>query len=202
MGSQEISDKTFADIILAARYKSNDNESPYFSDDDEMLEWANEGHRQAALDSACIQATEQIDLTSNVIEYDIVNAYHRIHSVVYKVGNNYKALIKGSPARIGHIANDEPVEYYEFDGKLGVYPALSDRTTEVVKLYESKRTFPDRELTDNLETPSLLDNGIMWFIIAQHHWKDKKFSAHAQAMAKFDAEVYKARTEFYPGFSE
>lgn len=204
MGATDVSGNTFADLIASARYDVNDTRSPYFADDNEMLDWAERGHSQAAKDSASIQDTESIDLIDDTLEYQVVSAYHRLHAVQYiDADGNRKALIKGTPAEVGHVHDVlEPIKYYEFEDKLGVYPVLASKTTETVRVYLSKQATISVDLTDTIETPAVLDNAIIAYIVAMWERKRKHYSASAQAMAFFDAEVYKARTEFYPGFNE
>jgi hypothetical protein len=204
MGSQNTSGKTFADIIDEVRSDVNDYRTPYFADDGEMLDWLNQAHAQAAKDSSSIQDTETIDLVANQLEYAVTSKYYRLHAVLYvNSASEKKALIKGSPSEVGHIHDVlEPVKYYEFDGKIGVYPTLSSITTETVEVYLSKRVEPDKALTDTIETPAMLDNALVWYVSAMWDFKRKKYSAHAQSMARFEAEIYKARTEFFPGFDE
>lgn len=204
MGATDVSGKTFAELITSARYDVNDTKSPYFADDDEMLDWADRGHAQAAKDSASIQDVESIDLIASTLEYQFTTAYHRIHAVQYlDASSNRKALMKGTPAEVGHVYDvSEPVKYYEFEDKLGIYPVLASKTTETVRVYLSKQATIGVALTDAVETPAILDNALIAYIVAMWERKRKHYSAYAQAMAFFDAEVYKARTEFYPGFNE
>ena len=96
----------------------------------------------------------------------------------------------------------EPIKYYEFEDKIGVYPVLASITTETVRVYLSKQATIGVSLTSSIETPAILDTAIISFIAAMWERKRKHYAASAQAMAFFDAEVYKARTEFYPGFNE
>jgi hypothetical protein len=195
-GPQETSSTTASTIITNARYLLNDNESPYNFDDSWMLQWLNDAVAKVPKRSRGYQATENIDLIASQLEYTPTQDYTSIEAVVYLNADGLrKALERGSPAELGKIYDvQEPVKWYEFNGKIGIYPLLSSVTTEKVTVYMNVR--PDAlAITDTIETPAIFDTALTWYIVAQALWQDRKYTASQQAMARFDNELYQARVE-------
>lgn len=194
--SQTASGKTIAQIITAARYLVNDRTSPYFSDDDEMLRWGNDGRFQICKDGHGIQTSESIDLVADTLEYTPTANYIKIETVLYtNASSEVIALKQGSPAKISRTFNiTDPAYWYEWDGKIGIYPTLSSVTTEKVRPYMI--TMPtDLALSGSVDTPAVFDLALTYYIVSQHFFKDHKFAASAQATAKFNDEIVKARLE-------
>lgn len=203
MGTQKVSEQTVTQLITKARYTVNDSRAPYYQSDIAFLEWFNEGHRQAALDSRCVQNTETITLAANTVRYTCTNRYLSIHAVHYiNSAGTRKALLPGGLDRVGLILEPgEPAEFTDFDGYLYVYPSLSAVTSETVEAFQSQRTWPDKDYGDQLDTPGILDNAIVWYMVQKYYWSDDKNTKAEHAKRKYDIEVLNARRAFYPGFN-
>jgi hypothetical protein len=182
---QTPSGKTTTDIITAARYDVNDsNTSGYFASDAEMLQWLNEGRIAISKLGRGLQTTESIDLVADTMEYTPANNYITIFAVQYvDSSGNVIALTNGAPSKVGkELTCDFPEFWYEFDGKVSVYPTLSSVTTETVKLFEVP-IVSDLTSGEDIDTPADVDAELIAYIVGKHMFKDAKWASSAQVMA-------------------
>ena len=194
--AQTASGKTAAEIIAEVRNDVNDDATPYFADDIEMLQWLNEGRFYICMDGHGLQTAENIDLVASTVEYTPTNDYAKIVAVQYIDANNdTKALKRGGPFDVGLVVdNDEPDFWYEWDGKVGVYPVLSSVSTEKVRVFEII-TPDDLSLTDSIDTPGIFDQALKKYVRGMFYWKDAKYATKAHAMGEFQEEMAKSRIE-------
>ena len=100
----------------------------------ELLVWLNDGMVDIVSRSHCLQTTESIDLATDTLEYSITSTYLAIKAVHYVDSDGeIKALLKGSPMSVGLVEDvDEPVYWYDWAGKVGVYPVDSITPTATI----------------------------------------------------------------------
>lgn len=194
--AQTTSGKTAAEIIAEVRYDVNDSVAPYFASDTEMLQWLNEGRFNVCMDGNALQTAENIDLIADTVEYTPSNEYMKIVAVHYvNASSQTKALKPGSLSQVGMVIdNDEPDYWYDFDGKVGIFPSISSVTTEKVRVFEIP-AIDDLSLTDSIDTPEIFDSALRKYIAKKFYWKDAKYATSANAGGNFDGEVAKSRIE-------
>ena len=110
------------------------------------------------------------------------------------------ALRKGSPQSVGHGGGgrNTPQYWYEWNGKVGVYPTFT-RTTETITVYYIERPTAIASTT-NVSTPHIYDTALTLYIAAQAWLKDLKPAKYLQVMALYDAELQRVRGDLteYP----
>ena len=202
--SQNTSSTTGATLITQVRYLLNDTGTNPFSDDTELLRWINDGIEDIAIKTHSLENTESISLIADTIEYSIVSTtYIAVKAVHYvNASSESVALKRGPPAMVGRVPEDYeaaadrlPKFWYDWNGKLGVYPSLSAVTTETVTLYlvelpaaiASGGTIP---------TPKIFDNALRAFVISRAYYKDRQYAKSAQWLGIYNSEVDRYRQDF------
>lgn len=194
-GSQQTSSTTAAQIIVNARAYLNDASSAFWNDT-EMLQWLNDGLVDLVSRSHCLEETEDIDLIANQVEYAITSTYIVVKAVRYIDTNDIeRGLTTGNPSEVGRIENvDVPVHWYEWGGKIGVYPVLSSVSDEKVTLYIVTRPIAIVSGTA-VPTPAIYDKALTLYVVAQAWAKDRQMSKYAQAIARYHAELDRYRQD-------
>jgi hypothetical protein len=197
--SQQTSSTTAATIIDNVEYLLNDETNEMWSAGS-LLTWLNEGQRIIALKSECLQTTESIDLATDTLEYTITSDYVAVKAVHYiDTDSAIKALLPGSPVSVGMVDNpSEPVYWYDWGGKLGVYPTIT-RTTETVTVYLITRPAV-LVSTDNITIPTVYESALTFYMMARAWMRDRTYSKYARMTALFDAEMERIRNDLnrYP----
>ena len=190
---QTTSSTLVSEMVTNIRVLLNDSTSPYFHSDTDILKYINLGRGYVSRDASCFQATEEITLTT-ALEYEPVNTYLNILSVVYTPASGpSKGLVVGSPARVGHVEDPlEPVFWYEFAGKVGIYPQLSAATTEKIKLYYVKLPTTLLTASDNLDTPKASDAALEFYATGLALIKERKYAASSHMLGQADSELRKS----------
>lgn len=198
MATQQTSSSTVADIINLARGLLNDSSSPYFFIDTaaETIGWVQGALLKVCRHSHGPQATESKNLLADTLEYAISSNYVAVDAVQYtNASGTRKALKRGSPAMVGKVEDPgEPVYWYDFDGKLGVFPTKSIITTETVTIYLIDRPEVD-DTADTITTPAIYDMALAYYVSSMAKMKDRKFASANQFMAMCERELYKDRVE-------
>ena len=196
--SQNTSSTTGATLITQIRYILNDEETTKFWDDAELLRWINDGLEDIAIKTHCLENTESISLISDIIEYTLVSTTYIVIKAVHYVDSDSisEALLKGTPVNVGHTTKrDEPQEWYDWNGKIGVYPALESATTETVTLYLVE--IPTAIASGGtIPTPQIFDNALRAFVISRAYQKDRQYAKAAQWLAVYNSEVTRYRQDF------
>jgi len=125
-GSQQTSSTPASTIITNARYYLNDASSATaFWGDTELLAWVNHGTMDIVGRTRCLESSESVTLVPNTVEYSITGPYIDISTVVYNDMNSVKkGLVRKNPQSIGHSTDSVPTWWYEWNGKVGIFPAL------------------------------------------------------------------------------
>ena len=190
--SQQTSSTTAATIIDRAESLVNDTDND-LSSTAEMLVWLNDGMVDIASRTHCLEATESIDLATSTLEYSVTSTYLTVKAVLYvdSDGNSW-ALKKGSPASVGqNVAADAPQYWYDWAGKIGVYPTIT-RTTETITVYYITRPTAITS-SDNITIPAIYDNALTLYVAAQAHFKDRQTGRYAQLMGLYLQELARLR---------
>lgn len=187
--SQQTSSTTAQAIVDNVRVYLNEA-SAGFWDDTQLLTWLNDGMVDVVARTACLETTENISLVAATIEYSVTSAYLTIKGVQYvNASGTTKSLLKGNINAVGHGDDPgEPVYWYEWAGKIGVYPSLSSVTTESVNAYVITRPTAIT-LTDNITIPAIYDKALTYYMIAQALWRDRQTGRYAQMMSIYLQEL-------------
>ena len=192
--SQQTSSTTAATIINRAESLVNDTEND-LSSAAEMLVWLNDGMVDIVSRTHCLEATEDIDLATSTVEYTVTSTYLTVKAVLYvDADSNTWALKKGSPSSVGqNTAVTTPTYWYEWGGKVGVYPTIT-RTTETITVYYITR--PEAIASSGtVTTPAIYDSALVLYTAAQAHFKDRQTGRYAQLMGLYLQELARLKAE-------
>lgn len=193
--SQQTSSTLASTMITNARYYLDEATEDYWSDT-ELLGWLNDGVVDIAAKTNCLETTEAVTLTASTVEYTISTAYITIKDVVYNGTSYKKGLIKGNVRSIGHeMQDDEPTYWYEFAGKVGIYPALTSVTTETATLYLIKRPTAIAS-SAAVTTPAIYDKALVYYIVAQAQLKQGQGATASAYLSLYQAELDRYRADF------
>ena len=195
--TQQTSSTTASSMISDVRAYLNDyNEEDEFYNDGELLQWLNDGMVEIATQTHCLQSTASLNLAASTIEYSISSTYITIDAVIYVDASGVqKGLFRGAPYMVGWVTDrGVPIYWYEWGGKIGVYPPLTARTTETVTIYYVTRPTAIAS-TGTVTTPAIYDRALMFYMIAQAKLKDRKTAEYEQHMARFEAELARRRAD-------
>jgi hypothetical protein len=175
-GSQLTSSTTGTAFIALARAEYNDATTNTFSDT-EILSYINDGVLDMAVKAQCIQDSESIDLAANTIEYSLSTDFIEVKGVNYVDSTGVIYSLKPGNIALVDPKNQEqknstrPLYWYEFDGKVGVYPALAARTTETITVYRVE--LPTAIAAGGtIPTPRIYDNALMLYCLYRMQRKD------------------------------
>jgi hypothetical protein len=201
--SQNTSSTTAATIITQVRYVLNETaDEAEFWNDAELLRWINDGLEDIAAKAHCLENTESISLIASTIEYSIVSTtYIAVKAVHYiDASSNSIALRKGTPEMVGRLQEDwdtspSPTFWYDWNGKIGIYPTLSSVTTETVTLYLVE--MPAAVASGGtVPTPKIFDNALRAYVISRAYFKDRQYAKSGQWMAVYESEINRYRQDF------
>ena len=197
---QNISWITGNTIINRARFILNET-VPGFWDDTELLQWANDAIKDLCNRTLCYQAIETISLTAGTVEYSPTNDYIGIVDVRYVDANGDEwGLKRSSPGRMGSVplgvlGGSIPRYWYEFAGRVGVFPPLASVSTETIKIYESKQP-ATIGASDAVPTPTIFDTAIVHYVVSMALIKDRKNDFAKGFMASYEATADRFRADF------
>lgn len=195
--SQQTSSTTAQSIINDARAYLNESTAAFW-DDTDLLQWLNDGMVDIVTTTHCLQTTESVTLIASTIEYSLTSTYTTVKAVQY-IDSNSKvwALKRGSPEHVGSDAISRqdltiPSYWYEWAGKIGIYPALSSVTTETVTVYLITRPTAIT-ISSDVTTPAIYDKALTLYIVAQALWRDRQTARSGQIMGLYSQELARAR---------
>ena len=195
-GSQKVSGVTAQTVINNARVILRETTADWWADSD-LLQYLNDGHRDIALLTHCIQGTEAVTLVSGVTEYTISTSYTKIHGAIYNnaSGVTNKSLIYASmfDSRLGMGGESvgqrvsEPVYWDEDGGIFYIWPEpMTSIDGDNITVYLSELP-SDRTLTggtSNILTPQIYDRALTFYIVAEAYYQIDKV---------WKAQVYEGR---------
>jgi hypothetical protein len=196
-GSQATSSTAASTIITNARYYLNEDVADFWTAA-ELLVWVNDGIVDVAGKTRAMESTEDITLVTDTLEYTLSNDYITIAGAIYISGTTYyKGLKRGSVKDVGHFEDiDEPEYYYEWNGKVGIYPLAESATTgDTVTIYLVER--PSAVTVDqNVPTPAHYDKALTLYVAAQGFLKDRQIGRYKNLMDLYHAELERYRADY------
>jgi len=190
--TQQTSSTTAATIIDRAESIVNDSDND-LSSSAELLVWLNDGMIDIVARTHCLEATESIDLATSTLEYSVTSTYVTVKAVLYKdSAGTFWALKKGSPSSVGqNTAADAPMYWYDWGGKIGIYPTIT-RTTETITVYYITRPTAIAS-SGTVTTPALYDTALTYYVAAHAFLKDRQTGRYAQLMGLYLQELARIR---------
>jgi len=199
-GSVQTSSTTAQTIINRARVLLQELVEDHWLDTN-LLTFLNEGMVDIATQSLAMQTTEDISLVADQIEYSITTDYISIEHVFYvNSAGEWVGLDKGHPAdtrKVGESWNSspEPAFWYEWGGKVGVFPTLGSVTTETIKVYLVERP-ASVAVGENVLTPAVYDRALVRYIAAQALLDKRRFADSDYLMNQYQSEIDRYRQDF------
>lgn len=180
-GTTETSGITAATIITRAERYLDAADDPFYTDDD-FIQWIDEAVKETVNRTGCLETTAiTIPLVANTYDYALGQSFLRIISVEHDNGDtaDHKQIIsldRVNKIDIGH--NDtkgRPRLYCLWNNKLQVWPI--PRTADAgTNLYVYTSPLPSgvSVTTSVIETPAYLDVALLYYVVAQAHFKNDR----------------------------
>jgi hypothetical protein len=158
----------------------------------QMLEFLNAGMVDLALKAKCYQTSEAVTLVANTVEYALTTtAYISVASVNLNTASDGTiGLTMGNINSVGRaiVGGAEPRYWYEYNGKVGIYPAYSAVTTETATVYLVNRPAAIAA-GSNVLTPAALDQALVYYITAQALLRDRRPQEASNYLTLYQQEV-------------
>ncbi|HBJ75677.1 MAG TPA: hypothetical protein DDY86_09310 [Syntrophaceae bacterium] len=193
--SQQTSSTTAATIISKARYYLDETAASFWADA-ELLSWVNDGTLDIVARTKCLEGTESVTLTPGTIEYAITSNYIDVGTVVLETADGRKGLLRKNPQSIGHVEDiGEPLYWYDWGGKLGVYPTLETGTTGTAIIYYVSRP-ATVTAAQVVYVPAIYDRALTLYVAAQALLKPGLYAKSGRLMSEYLAEIDRYRSDF------
>jgi hypothetical protein len=188
-GTQTASTQTTTTITTRVRALLNEATAGFW-DDTHILQWINDAQRDIVSKTWCIGANETITLLNSTLEYAIVNDYTTLISCQYlESAAPVKSLLKGHPSMVGHVPDPgEPVYWYEWDGKIGVFPLVADATGMTVSLYQVP-VLADLAAGNTLTIPFIFDDAVVFYATAMALYRDNELSTAQETLRIYETAI-------------
>lgn len=185
-------------IITNARYYLDESTASFWSDA-ELLVFLNDGQENIASRALCTETTETVSLVANTVEYTPTTDYISIIAVIYNNASGAKAALEQKTVR--HVGetyqSTTPGYYYDFGGKVGIFPALSSVTSETVDLYLVQRP-TTLTSADYIGIPAVYEKALTYYIVAQALVKDRQFAKASFMLQLYQSEIDRFRQDWSP----
>lgn len=193
-GSQTASTTAGTTIIQHVRAKLVEATASFFEDTG-FLVWINEGIHDIVAKTWCLAATEDVTLVDATLEYTLSTAYIVATAAIY---DGAKALLPGSPTQVGHVPNvAEPVYWYEWNNKVGIYPIANATTaTKTVTIYKVARPTALATTAANSPLPFFYDYPLELFVEARALFEDGRKDDGVARMQEYYASIQQYRKDF------
>lgn len=194
-GSQQTSSTLASTIITNARYYLNSTEQVPWADA-ELLVHLNNGTLDIVARTRCLEGAESVSMVADTREYSLSNTYLDISTVIYNGTSYSKGLIRKKPQAVGNLDDpDEPAYWYEWNGKVGLFPTLSSVTTETATVYYVARPATVAS-NENVLVPAAYDKALTLYIAGQALLKTGQYAKSGRLMAEYYAELDRFRADF------
>jgi hypothetical protein len=190
-GSQFTPNTTGTEIITRARQLVNEATASFW-DDTMMIQWVNDGIMDITGKTWCTGGTpEDIPLVNDTLEYALSNNYITIITCMYRADGSAikKALLRGHPEMVGHVPNpSEPVYWYEFHGKVGIFPTMSSVGSADVQVYQVAA--PSIIVAaNNIPIPAFLEDALVLHVVYKALFRDNESAVAQQTKDAYDKEI-------------
>ena len=187
--SQSNSGKTAADIITEARQILNESVASFWTDA-MMLDWIDAATKEIVAKTKCRQDIATITLVTGTMEYAWTgdSEYIQIMACMYHDGTEYKSLTKTDIKSIGRIsATGSPKYWYEWEDQVGIWP-IPTAAYNAQKVYAYYVIVPVviDGTTDNILTPAIFDDALVWYTVGHAKMRDNKPEEAAYYMNLFN----------------
>ena len=166
-GSQTVSSTTASDIINNAEVYLNDTANDFWSAA-ELLVLLNDGALDIVSRTRCLEGSESINLTNGTIEYSVTGPYIAITAVLYDDGEaDPKWLTRWLIRDFDNLTIrdvGEPKYWYEWSGKVGVFPPVDTVDNETITVYYVSRP-TDVTSGQNVLVPAQYDKALTYYIV-------------------------------------
>ena len=201
-GGATTSGKTAANLITETRYILNESASAEGKmwSDTEITAWINDAVRNIVNRAHCLESgiTRHV-LSSGTSEYAIGGSYIYVKGVIYQSGTTtYRALTRGKVLELGNVTGDAPSSFYEFNGKVGIYPLKDSEFTTVSgnTIYIIAVTLPSTLTSSStIPTPSAYDRAIIYYVVSQALLKDNRDGRAKSFLDQYYSEIDRFRVD-------
>lgn len=192
-GTTETSGITAQTIADRAERSLNAAGSTFFADAD-WIQWIDAGVREIVNQTDCLEATAiELTLVANQRIYDPAQSFTRVTTVEYNNGDTSDdhqiiPLDRVHKNDIGHGDETGPPKVYcVWDDKIEIWPIpRADQAGD--KIYVNTITLPTGVsiISSAIETPAYFDTTLLYYVIAQACYKDRRNSTGDRYMVLFD----------------
>ncbi len=199
--TQSVSDTTAASAITKIRYYINEPVESTWSDT-EILGWINDAQTDIVSRTQCLETKEQLALVAYQTEYLITSSYIAVTAVHYSPTDNVaKGLIRGHMSQTGHTGiqgTSEPNRWYEWNGKVGIYPVLTSVSTEKIRVFlvGAPTDLTSTGAVSYISTPRIYDHSVYLYAAAQAFLKTGQYAKSGRLLAEYYAELDRFRQDY------
>jgi hypothetical protein len=191
------SGQTAQNLIDRARVFLDETTAVRWSDT-QLLRFLNDGLIDLCAKSLCYQGTESVALVANTFEYTPTTSYIAVvHVVCNPASGTGWGLIKSNVRSRGTVGQefDVPKYWYEFGGKVGIFPAYASVTTQTATVYFAKQPAV-LVLATAVPTPAIFDKALVYYIASQGYLMDHRPAEAGNYMALYAQELDRFRQDF------
>jgi hypothetical protein len=197
-GPQDTSSTTGTNLIAQARVYLAESSALKWSEA-QLLQFLNDGTVDIASKTLCYQGTENVNLVANTVEYTPSTSYIKVVAAIVNPASGASYGLKRADITIRGgdkvIDFDQPVYFYEFGGKVGIFPAYSAVTTETATLYLAKKPAAIAA-GGSVPTPTYLDKALVYYITAQALLVDRRPNEAGNYLNLYFRELDRYRQDF------
>jgi hypothetical protein len=203
--SGETAQVVMDDVRSAVNMEDSD-----FVEDSELITWINEGVNEIALQTQCLQGTEDIVLSGNTISYSLTTSFIRLGSVgLYDSGvegstERHSWVQKASPMLLPTAPKqkDRPKYFFTFDDKVYFIPTPnSDMTGTTVTVFMTTVPSGVTVASSAIETPRIFDKALRTYVRAKVYGKEGSGLEARESflLGLFYQELFDAVEDLRPG---
>lgn len=197
-GPQTASSTTGTTMIAQARVYLDEASALKWTDAT-LLQFINDGMSDIASRTLCYQGTESVTFVANTTEYTPSTNYIKTIAVIVNpaTGTSWAAKKRTISNRGDSESSDcsSACFWYEFAGKIGIYPAFTSVTTQTATVYFAKKTTVITAGQAVL-TPAVFDRALIYYVVGQAFLADHRFSDASNYLNLYMQEIDRYRKDF------
>jgi hypothetical protein len=166
--------------------------------DAQLLRFLNDGLMDLCAKAQCYQGTESITLGANTVEYTPTTSYISVvHVICNPATGTGWGLQKANVRSRGTVGqeSDVPKYWYEFGGKIGIFPAYTTVTTQTATAYLAKRPSVLLAATA-IPTPAVFDKALVYYVASQGYLLDRRIVESNNYFILYSQEIDRFRKDF------